>query len=308
MYNGILVLDKIYGATSRGCVNAVAKALGRRKQKMGHAGTLDSTASGALVLLVGNATRLSESIMNLPKTYVAELTFGWETDTDDAHGAPLSDPVRANYDEAALKMSLPAFQGVRFQTPPHISAVKVDGHRAHRLARAGRELEIQPRPVNITSLTYLGRTEDGAARLMIRCHRGTYIRSLARDLGRALGLGAHLTALRRLNVGPYTAADAISFNPQQPPSTEEVLSHILPISTLASQYYSYSANAFCEKRLTNGLSVYVSYLRPLAPGIVPISDGILVLGTEHLCLGKLEVQNGRSVITPQVNIPLEVHT
>lgn len=306
MYNGILVLNKIYGAPSRGCVTEVSKALGGRKQKIGHAGTLDTSASGTLVLLAGNATRLSESVMNLPKSYLARVTFGWETSTDDATGEPKSDPVPAAYDETALLHVLPAFQGVRLQTPPHISAVKVAGTRAHKLARAGRDPNIQPRPVNVTSIRYLGRDETGAARLLVRCHRGTYVRSLARDLGCALGCGAHLSGLHRLCVGCYRAENALTFNPQIPAGKPDIVSRIQPVESLASQYYSYDANAFCEKRLSNGLCVYVSFMQLRNPGVVPVNEGVMVVGKNCLCLGALRVENGRAVIFPQTNIPRAV--
>ena len=307
MHNGILVLDKIYGAPSRGCVTAVSRALGGRRQKVGHAGTLDTTASGTLVLMLGNATRLSEQVMDLPKTYLAEVEFGWETSTDDAGGLPLSEPRRADYDENALKNALLSFTGVRMQTPPRVSAVMVDGKRAHKIARSGKEPDIEPRAVSVTAIRYLGRTQDGHARISVSCHRGTYIRSLARDLGRALGIGAHLSALRRLNVGNYKAASGLLFNPQEMPSAEEIASRILPIETLARQYYCYEANAFCEKRLVNGLCVYASYLEAVCGGIVPASRGVMVIGAEHICLGTLEREKGRSVIYPKANFPKEVH-
>lgn len=306
MYNGILVLDKIYGAPSRGCVTGVSRALGGRRQKVGHAGTLDTTASGALILMLGYATRLSEAVMNLPKTYLAEVTFGWETSTDDASGEPLSDPVQKDYDESALKTILPAFLGVRFQVPPKVSAVMVDGRRAHKIARSGGDPDIKPRPVDITSIEYLGRTAGGAAKLQIRCHRGTYVRSLARDIGRALGIGAHLSALRRLNVGCLRASSGLLYNPQDPPSAEQIITRIQPVTILASQYYSYSANAFCEKRLVDGLAVYLSFMKLRYPGVVPVDEGIMTVGTKHLCLGTLRSQNGRAVIFPQANILTEV--
>ncbi len=307
MYNGLIAIDKIYGAPSRGCVTSVSRALGGRRQKTGHAGTLDTTASGVLVLLTGYATRLSEAVMNLPKSYLANVTFGWETTTDDASGAPLSDPVKKNWSENDLKSALTSFLGVRMQIPPRVSALKVGGDRAHKIARAGREVKIQPRPVAITSVKFLGRTEDDGARLLVKCHRGTYVRSIARDLGRILGTGAHLSGLRRLSVGPFGVENALPFNPQEAPSVEEIAAHIQPISVLASQYYSYTANAFCERRLTNGLSVFLSFMKFRNVGIVPISDGVMVLGAEHLCLGTLRVEKGRHVVFPQVNIPLKVN-
>lgn len=306
MYNGILVLDKIYGAPSRGCVTEVGKLLGGRSQKIGHAGTLDTTASGVLVLLAGNATRLSDAVMNMPKSYLASVTFGWETSTDDATGAPCSEPLQKEFSEESLKNALPAFLGVRLQTPPNISAVKVEGKRAHAAARAGEKIEIAPRPVNITSIQYCGRTEQGEALLRVDCHRGTYIRSLARDLGRCLGLGAHLSGLRRLNVGGFCHENALFYNPQQTISKEALEQAILPVSSIASQYYCYEANSFCEKRLSNGLCVFVDYLQFRNAGRVPIDCGIVVLGRELLCLGALRKEKGRSVIYPQVNIPREI--
>lgn len=306
MYNGIITLDKIYGAPSRSCVTGVSKALGGRKQRTGHAGTLDTSASGALVVLAGYATRLSDYVMNLPKTYLANVTFGWETTTDDATGEPLSEPVKKEWNPYAVDSALTALLGVRMQVPPRVSAVMVDGHRAHKIARAGREPNIKPRPVSITSITYFGRTKKDEAQLLVKCHRGTYVRSLARDLGRMLGLGAHLSLLRRFEVGCFSTLNALPYNPQLPPDPERIIRRILPISVLATQYYSYEANAFCEKRLVNGLSVYLSFLRFRNPGVVPVSDGIMVVGAHHLCLGALRVEKGRWVVSPQANIPLGV--
>lgn len=308
MHNGILVLDKIYGAPSRGCVTSVSRALGGKRQKVGHAGTLDTTASGTLVLMLGNATRLCEQVMNLPKTYLAEVEFGWETTTDDATGEPISEPIRTDYDEKALKTVLPRFLGVRMQVPPRVSAVRVAGVRAHKIARSGREPNITPRPISITSIRYLGVSENRCARLLVSCHRGTYIRSLARDIGRELGLKAHLSSLRRINIGNYNAKEGLPFNPQEPPSPDEIAAHIQPIETLARQYYCYKANPFCEKRLTNGLCVYASYLTAVSGGIVPASLGVMVVGESHICLGKLRCENGRAVISPQSNFPKEVQT
>ncbi|MGI6075152.1 MAG: tRNA pseudouridine(55) synthase TruB [Pyramidobacter sp.] len=306
MYNGILVLDKIYGAPSRACVTGVSRALGGRRQKVGHAGTLDTTASGALVLMLGYATRLSEAVMNLPKSYLAEVTFGWETSTDDATGEPLSSPLQVAFDEDALIHALPGFLGVRLQTPPRVSAVMVDGRRAHKIARAGGDPQIQPRPVDITAIRYLGRTEKGAARLLVDCHRGTYVRSLARDIGRALGISAHLSSLRRLNVGSFCADGGLVYNPQDPPTAAQLTAHIQPVSALAEQYYSYDTSPFCEKRLADGLCVYLDFMKRRSAGVVPVEKGIMALGEKYLCLGRLGAQKGRAVLCPQANIRTEV--
>ena len=306
MYNGILVLNKIYGAPSRACVTGVSRALGGRRQKVGHAGTLDTTASGALILMLGFATRLSEAVMNLPKSYLAEVTFGWETSTDDASGEPLTEPIERSFDEEALMGALPGFLGVRLQRPPRVSAVMVDGRRAHKIARAGGEPQIQPRPVDITAIRYLGRTEKGTAKLLIDCHRGTYVRSLARDIGRALGTGAHLSSLRRLRVGNFRADGGLTYNPQDPPPAEQLVSHIQPVSALTPQYYSYDASPFCEKRLADGLCVYLDFMVRRSAGMVPVEKGIMALGEKYLCLGGLGAQKGRAVLCPRVNIPTGV--
>lgn len=305
MYNGLIVLDKICGAPSRACVNGVEKALRGPGQKTGHAGTLDTTASGALIVLTGGATRLAEAVMDLPKTYLARVTFGWETSTDDASGRPLGDPARADFDDGELKSWLPAFCGVRMQTPPRVSAVRVDGVRAHKIARAGKEPDIRPRPVDITSISFLGRTEKNEAVLRVDCHRGTYVRGLARDLGRAMGVGAHLSGLRRLNVGPYSCERALPYNPQMPPAPEAVAAAVMPVETLASHYYSYAADAFCEKRLANGMCVYLSFLRRLGAGVVPADKGVVVLGAGLFCLGDVRLERGRWVVAPRVNLPRE---
>ena len=160
--------------------------------------------------------------------------------------------------------------------------------------------------MNVTSIRYLGRDETGAASLLVRCHRGTYVRSLARDLGRALGAGAHLSGLRRLCVGCYRAEEALPYNPQAPAGGAELAGRIQSVESLASQYYSYDANAFCEKRLGNGLGVYVSFMRFRNPGVVPVDEGVMVVGKDCLCLGALRVENDRAVVYPQANIPKAV--
>ena len=305
MYNGVIVLDKIYGALSRGCVSAAGRVFGR-KQKLGHAGTLDSSASGTLVLLAGYATRLCDAVMNLPKSYCADVQFGWETSTDDATGEALCEPVAADFDEAAFWHVIPAFLGVRMQRPPRISAVMVNGQRAHKIARSGEEPQIKERPVDIASVHYLGQIGPGKIRLRVNCHKGVYVRSLARDLGRRLGCGAHLASLRRLNIGAYSCENALPFNPQEPPPHETLARTVLPVSTLADHYYCYRANEFCEKRLINCLGVFVDYLSFKNAGVIPIEQGIAVLGTKILCIGELRVEDERSLIYPRTNIPLEV--
>jgi tRNA pseudouridine55 synthase len=203
MTAGVVVLDKPAGLSSAQALAPLKRAAGR-KTKVGHAGTLDPFATGVLLALVGDATRLSDLAMKLPKTYRATVRFGIATDTLDPEGAELARADPGPERPAALPDVLRRFVGEIEQLPPDFSALKVGGRRAYRLARAGKQPELRPRPVVIHSLRLAG----GAwpeAKLEVVCGAGTYVRALARDLGAALELPAHLAALRRTAVGPYLA-------------------------------------------------------------------------------------------------------
>lgn len=205
--DGVLVLDKPGGMTSRLALNIVFARL-KTRSPLGHAGTLDPMATGVLVACLGRTTRLIECIQELPKTYAAEIRFGATSTTDDADGelspAPNIDPPS----EAVFRAHLDRFTGVIFQKPPRFSAVKIAGRRAHKIARAGIEPDLAPRQVHIRAIE-LESFEWPLARVRVDCGKGTYIRSLARDLGEALGTGGYIAALRRLAVGPFTVDGAI---------------------------------------------------------------------------------------------------
>ena len=211
--NGILLIDKPTGMRSTDCVNRVRRALGRdengKRRRVGHAGTLDSTASGLLVLLVGKATKLSDAIMSMPKEYHATFRLGRATDTCDASGQTVFEGDYRNVTDADVSRAMFSFLGWRMQRPPEISAVKLNGRPAHKLARAGQEVNITPRPVFIRHIS-CSPLEDGRLGVRVRCGRGTYIRSIARDLGTKLGCGAHVEQLRRVSVGPFRVEDAAS--------------------------------------------------------------------------------------------------
>lgn len=203
---GFCVVDKPSGLTSHKLLAAMKRSLGS-KAKLGHAGTLDSFASGVLIALFGRYTRLSDYFMAAGKGYDAVVRFGAETDTLDPEGTVIAEgplPTRE-----ALERALPAFRGAVMQAPPAYSAVHVDGERAYERALRGEALEMKARPVTISSLELL--SFDGAeASLRIACSKGTYIRSLARDLALASGSRGHLVALRRTFSGPFRAEDAIA--------------------------------------------------------------------------------------------------
>ncbi|WP_277987700.1 tRNA pseudouridine(55) synthase TruB [Nocardioides aromaticivorans] len=207
--SGLVVVDKPGGMTSHAVVARVRRTLGTRK--VGHAGTLDPMATGVLVLGVERATRLLGHLMLTEKAYTATVRLGASTTTDDAEGEVTATTDASHLTEAQVRAALGAFAGEIDQVPSTVSAIKVDGKRAYALARAGEEVELKARRVTIHEIEADGfRGEDGFLDLdiRVRCSSGTYIRAIARDLGAALGVGGHLTALRRTAVGPFTVDGA----------------------------------------------------------------------------------------------------
>jgi tRNA pseudouridine55 synthase len=202
---GFAVIDKPTGLTSYSLLGKVSRKLGP-KVKAGHAGTLDSFASGVLVCLFGRYTRLSDFFMATTKSYEAIICFGTETDTLDPEGKEIA---RSSVPSLAdLQAVLPAFMGETMQVPPVYSALHVDGERAYERVRKGQEVVLPPRPVTIHRLE-LKSFEDGKALISVDCSKGTYIRSLARDLALACGSRGHLSALRRTAAGPFAITDSI---------------------------------------------------------------------------------------------------
>lgn len=208
--NGFLLIDKPAGASSQDAVTAVRRALGA--SRAGHTGTLDPFATGLLIVLVGNATRLARFVPAEPKTYEAEIVFGHETDTDDATGTP--GRVAPPPDEQSVLQAIPALTGDIVQLPPAYSAKQVQGRRAYAMARKGEAVALSPVPVTVYSWDVLAR-EHERWRVRIRCGSGTYVRALARDLGRHAGSAAHLGALRRTGIGPFTVDDAVAIGEVQ---------------------------------------------------------------------------------------------
>lgn len=204
--HGWIALDKPIGMTSTHAVAVVRRLLNAKKA--GHAGTLDPLASGLLPLAFGEATKTVPYVVDGEKAYRFTVTFGIETDTDDSEGRIVSQS-EARPTEQQILAALPKFTGAITQVPPRYSAIKIDGERAYDLARGGETVELQPRIVEIHTLTLL--SFDGqSAVLEAECGKGTYVRAIARDLGRALGCFGYVTALRRTRVGPFTEADAVT--------------------------------------------------------------------------------------------------
>jgi tRNA pseudouridine55 synthase len=202
--DGILLADKPAGLTSFQALAAVKRALGMGR--VGHTGTLDRFASGLLVVTCGRATRLGALIEGLDKEYVARVCFGTGTDTLDPEGSVVAEGSVPDRD--AVEAALPAFRGEILQVPPAYSAVHVGGRRAHELARSGRPVEPAARPVRIARLD-LTAWEPPCAELVVTCSRGTYVRSIARDIAARLGTCAHVAALRRTRVGAFRVEEAV---------------------------------------------------------------------------------------------------
>lgn len=205
--HGWLVIDKPGGVTSRDVVNA-AQPWFPRGTKLGHTGTLDPLATGVLVLCVGAATRLADVVQGMGKTYRSRFRLGATSDTDDADGTVAENAAAVPPTEDAVRAALARFVGELTQVPPAYSALKVGGKRSHELARGGAAAPLAARPVRVYAARLLGYLWPHAD-VEIECGKGTYVRSIARDLGAALGVGGLVLTLRRTRVGPFTAEQGI---------------------------------------------------------------------------------------------------
>lgn len=232
---GFLLLDKPVGISSFLALRPVKRLF--HKAKVGHAGTLDPAASGLLLVGIGHGTRLLEYLEGMPKAYAFTVRFGLVSDSYDMEGVVTGEPA-LGLARQDVERALGAFRGRIRQAPPAYSAVKVEGRRAYDLARAGETVALAPREVEVHSLVLLDYAE-GAASLRMECSKGTYVRSLAHDLGRALGCGALADGIRRLAIGPFRVEDAMpasalegaSDAPATGPGSTGVAGYLLPLET-----------------------------------------------------------------------------
>ncbi|WP_082566065.1 tRNA pseudouridine(55) synthase TruB [Arthrobacter sp. Soil782] len=211
VHSGLVIVDKPQGWTSHDVVGRMRRLAGTRK--VGHAGTLDPMATGVLVVGINRATRLLTYIVGTSKTYTATIRLGQSTVTDDAEGEVTAETSAGAVPASAIRAAVEELTGSISQVPSSVSAIKVNGERAYNRVRSGEEVVLPPRPVTVHSfdIADIRRENDGAVQdldVTVSCSSGTYIRALARDLGAALGVGGHLTVLRRMEVGPYTLAQA----------------------------------------------------------------------------------------------------
>ena len=285
--NGWVVLDKPVGLGSTQAVAAVRRIT--RAMKAGHGGTLDPLASGILPIALGEATKTVSYVMDGAKTYRFAVTWGEARATDDGEGeVTATSPVRP--DAAAIKAALPAFTGDIMQTPPAYSALKVDGQRAYDLARAGAAPELAARPVRIDRLQLIATSADRAI-LEMDCGKGTYVRSLARDLARELGTVGYVSMLRRTRCGPFTEEQSISLA-----KLEEfghiAASFVRPVATALDDIPALAVTEDEAQRLSRGQAIPVT--RPEGARVSDSSprDQIARAETENRLVALVRIADG----------------
>ena len=225
--DGVLLVDKPRDHTSH---DVIARLRGKlRMRKIGHAGTLDPMATGLLVVLVGRATRVSQYIISLDKDYEGTAELGKTTDSQDAQGQTMETRPVPALTEAEVRAAMQGFLGDQYQTPPMFSAIKIEGVPLYKRARRGEEVEREPRFIRVMSWDLL-RFESPLIDFRLRCTKGTYVRTLAHDLGNRLGCGAHLSALRRTATDKFSVAQALTMEEIEGLSIPDIEKRLIPVS------------------------------------------------------------------------------
>jgi len=250
--DGIINLLKPPGMSSNSAVSHVKRLLNTKK--VGHAGTLDPGACGVLVILLGKGTKLSQHLMDGEKEYIFEITFGARTDTQDAYGQVVERHVK-NVSKDMIEAIIPSFIGNIKQTPPAFSAISVNGQRSYHLARKGIEVKLEPREITIHALDLLDQTGVNRFLLRAKCSKGTYIRTLAEDIARAMGTCAYTSFLERTQSGVFGIEDAVTLDDLEEVVVRDVVSeHVLLLEQAVMDFKSVIIDKQDYKRITNGLS------------------------------------------------------
>ncbi len=250
LINGIFNINKATGITSHDVVAKIRKHL--KQKRVGHAGTLDPMASGVLPICVGQATRVAEYLSESGKAYQAEIIFGTATDTYDAEGTITATASTADLTLAFIEETLEHFRGPQMQYPPRYSAIKIQGQPAYKRARTGEEIVLEPRPIVIYELEILDWIPSRLT-LAIECSKGTYIRSLAHDLGIRLGCYAYLGALVRTRSGPFTLSESITLEQlADAVETNSVQQYLYPVDKALEQYPAITLDAETVERVKHG--------------------------------------------------------
>ncbi|HWH97482.1 MAG TPA: tRNA pseudouridine(55) synthase TruB [Pseudolysinimonas sp.] len=290
--SGILLLDKPHGPTSHDLVARTRRAVGTRK--VGHAGTLDPLATGLMILGVESSTRLLTYLVGLDKEYTATIRLGQSTTTDDAEGELVAQVDASGVPPQAIVTAVDALTGDIAQVPSTFSAIKVGGRRSYERARAGEDVDLPARPVTVSAFDVLAtRAEGDLLDLDVRVavSSGTYVRALARDLGRALGVGGHLTALRRTRIGPFDIAEAVD------PDGDLVAALLAPAEVARRLFPVVDFDADAVLALTQGKRVAV----PVADAARADAPVVAALGPDGRLVGLVSVHDG--VARVLVNFP-----
>ncbi len=233
-FDGVLLIDKEQGCTSHDVVNKVRRCL--KIRSVGHAGTLDPLATGLLVILVGKATKLSQYLMSHDKVYDGKFVLGIETNSQDSEGEVVAQmPVPEGLDAESLQQTMNAFLGDQYQTPPMFSAKKVGGIPLYKLARQGQEVAREPRFINIARFDLLEINLPEVS-FELACTKGTYVRTVCHDIGKRIGCGAHMTALRRISSGKFSVKDAITIDQLQQMGAAAIKKQLIPVAAAAPSF------------------------------------------------------------------------
>jgi len=294
--HGWLIFDKPQGINSTGAVAQVKRLYDA--EKAGHAGTLDPLATGVLPIAFGEATKTVPFVVEGSKAYRFTVRFGIETDTDDAEGKEVA-KSDARPSRSEIEATLSRFTGEITQVPPRFSALKVDGARAYDLARDEEEFELEPRSVSIARLTLIAHPDKDHCVLEAECGKGTYVRALARDLGRALGTLGHVAALRRTRVGPFGEENAVSLATLERliPDREALLAAIEPVEIALRDIPALAISAADAARLRRGQPVL------LRGRDAPILAGTVYATTRGTLVAVGEVNEGELKPRRIFNLP-----
>jgi tRNA pseudouridine55 synthase len=296
--HGWLVLDKPQGLTSNQALSRLKRLY--NPKKVGHAGTLDPLATGVLPIAFGEATKTVAHVVDCEKTYDFTIRWGVETDTDDAEGQPVK-TSEARPGREAVEAALQGFIGEIMQVPPCYSAIKIEGERAYDLARDGEVVELQPRPVSVYELE-IEEYSPELTRLHCACGKGTYVRAIARDLGRVLGCYGHVAALRRTSVGPFDEGNAISLEKLEEFSNsadgqDALMSAINPVETALDGIPALAISGDDVARLKRGQSILIR------GGNAPILKGPIYATSRGVLVAIGEAERGEMHPIRVFNIP-----
>jgi tRNA pseudouridine55 synthase len=294
--SGWVILDKPLGMTSTTAVAAVRRIF--KAKKAGHAGTLDPLATGVLPIALGEATKTVPFVQDGRKTYRFTVRFGIETDTDDVEGKETR-RAEVRPSREALEALLPSFTGKILQTPPQFSALKIDGARAYDLAREGETVDLAPREIEIDSFSLLAMPDADHAEFEIGCGKGTYVRSLARDIGRSLGCLGHVSRLRRTQVGEFSEADTVNLVQLEQASADDtaLLALMKPVAAGLRSLPAVKISEPDARRLVQGQSVF------LRGRDAPVFEGPVAVSVQGALVALAEMEAGQLYPRRIFNLP-----